>query len=414
MESIILNERKKSIMYTILEYIVAIMVVFSTNTVYYSAASGKLRTIMIAILFTSIILMMLYNIWILSINKNNILPYIIFAIGYIIYMGIFLFVNSRLGNVPFVNILILLIYPLLLVFIMNNESVYSGLLVKIHRVIVVIAVISLIFWGLSFLKIPTNMSVMVSWGEVHPVFGYYGLDFLAQGKVDFLGMNFIRNTGLFTEAPMYAYVLCVALLINLFVLPKKHRLSLVILIVTMISTGSTTALIIMLLSLTIKFIIQAQKNRLLKVAVVGVAVVVGIFILDLILQYKQITMQGSYSLRTNDIASGWMAWKLHPFFGNGFNLNVIENFMSTDRLLTNNVGYSSGIFLILSVGGIYLLLIYVLPVLIALIKKYHRMIIIAVMNILLLAGVIVPFTFLCMTIVFYPIALYVWNIKEGN
>ena len=73
------------------------------------------------------------------------------------------------------------------------------------------------------------------------------------------GKIFIRNTGIFAEAPMYGFSLSIALLTELFLRKVKDikltiisLIKIIILIITIITTLSTTAISIMSVAIPIR------------------------------------------------------------------------------------------------------------------------------------------------------------------
>ncbi|ETP70953.1 hypothetical protein UYO_3104 [Lachnospiraceae bacterium JC7] len=115
-----------------------------------------------------------------------------------------------------------------------NDKKY-GFYTKFNNIIFLITVISLLFWlfgtVIGILQ-PTGV-IYTTWtsntvsNELKPVKTYYDIYYVAQtyGMNKALGittnLDIIRNTGFFTEAPMFSFVLVLALLVELF---KKRKL----------------------------------------------------------------------------------------------------------------------------------------------------------------------------------------------
>lgn len=67
-------------------------------------------------------------------------------------------------------------------------------------------------------------------------------------------------------------------------------------------------------------------------------------------------------MRLEDLRIGIKAWRLHPFFGNGFaDDSVLLQYMSFSRVWWNNTGYSLGMTSLLSKGGLVGLSFYMVP-----------------------------------------------------
>lgn len=102
------------------------------------------------------------------------------------------------------------------------------------NIIVVLSCISIFFWlfGQQFRLIPYR-NVTTEWME-NPVQTY--------GFVHFVSQSWLRNTGIFTESPMYVYHLSIALVWKLW--KKQQKGAAAILVTTLLTTFSATGIIV--------------------------------------------------------------------------------------------------------------------------------------------------------------------------
>lgn len=359
---------KKITVKTFFEYVFVFVTLLQCNSVFYSLENTGNKRILI-IWYVLLLLLFFLNLMELHDKKINIVHLIKFQLIFVTLMSAFLIGEYIYYPYDLKNALMYLFIPFCMVCIFYTDFKVAGnLILKIRNVTVVLAVVSLFFWFLSIIGVSPNMSVNISWGSTHSVPGYFHLHFIAQGSINFLGINTIRNTGVFDEAPMYSYVLCIAFLIHMFI-PKQFKIMdfiSIILIITILSTTSTTGIIILLLSiLYYELFVNHKINKLL-------TIFVGIFLLpivyfavrNILIDKIDSNWYSSSSIRLNDLIAGFMAWKDHILIGNGiFNYKSIVNYMNYNRIMTNITGYSSGIMTVLAYGGLLLLLFYLVPTL---------------------------------------------------
>jgi hypothetical protein len=248
--------------------------------------------------------------------------------------------------------------------------------------------LSLILWliGPVFNIIHSTNYIAIKWGGTHGITSFYNLFFAAQGQVDFLGFTITRNTGIFVEAPIYAFVLILALLTNIF-LDKKSWVKLTLLLLTILSTTSTIGVIVAIIAIGVKLLSNSRvysvipkKVRFYIAALLGIVICICAFLL---IQKKVGSV--SYSSRTDDFYAGFKAWLQHPLVGNGVgNYKSILQHMDPSRLLPNgNSGFSSGFMKSLAEGGISLISFYVVPILLIINKYWNRQLNLVIFSLLL-------------------------------
>ncbi|KAF0378348.1 O-antigen ligase family protein [Pediococcus acidilactici] len=355
---------------TILQYCLVILAILQCNTVFFREY-GTNHSKIVILLFIIIMIALFVLSFIESIKKRmNLKPLLIFLLSFGSLLIIFLVISYIRRRYSLTSIFPLLI-PLFMVPIMyvdykNGEA--DQILQRFKNIIVFLAVLSLIFWLLALLGFETSITKMVSWGGVRAVYGYSFLHYISQGSVSFLGLpSVIRNTGLFVEAPMYSYILCMAMLVSIFLKDNNNSFSWKtwVLMATILTTTSTTGVIIMVISIFVKLTFFNEKTHVsIKAFLIVLLIPILFFIISSVLNKKvDENWYSSSSIRYNDFVAGFLAWKDHPWLGNGFgNYNILVNNMDYRRLIGNfNTGFSTGFMEILAYGGIAAGLYYLLP-----------------------------------------------------
>ena len=118
-----------------------------------------------------------------------------------------------------------------------GDKPFYKILCVFSKLVLGLAIMSLLFWLLGQILhiIPVTGTVHYIWGSPRAVVGFFGLHFFAQ-EIGLLGHVFYRNTGIFTEAPMFAFVLSVAFLNTIFLEKKTKPIKLLILFITICTT----------------------------------------------------------------------------------------------------------------------------------------------------------------------------------
>ncbi|USS88036.1 hypothetical protein M3M39_00680 [Fructilactobacillus hinvesii] len=308
----------------------------------------------------------------------------------------------------------------MLVFLLKRGT---KLLSAIVNIAVVLAIISLFFWILAEIQYPFNSQIFINWGGKHYVPGFWGLHFLAQEPASFFGLQLVRNTGLYAEAPMFSFVLSVAFIFNLFYL--KHSPTYyfrgIVLFATIITTVSTTGLLICFLALVGNLVMKhwdlytrlpRRKKYYIWIGLGGL-LLVG---LSLIWINKVNTFQGSVSIRSDDIKAGWNSFLQSPIFGNGLgNLRAIKRLMASYRLMKGgNHGFSLGILQILSYGGVIFLAFYLIPLIMAFMRKHYVDAFVLLLVMVLLTLTIVNETPLLIFILIFMVCKELPNWRNEN
>lgn len=352
---------------SILEYIMAICIVINTNTVW--SNDSRFDNLILIFLVFIIVISILLSINII-LNKKYFFKEILFIICIFVYnLGYVLLSNDK-DNIKR-YIIIFILFLILLIIYYFSKSIKGkkyDLLIKISNVIVILSIISLFFYifGTILGKLNPNSNTLLNWGNERYIPNYYNLYYETQ-QIEINGMLIFRNTGIFTEAPMFSFALSIALIIKLFFDNKKNRLSIFILSITIFTTFSTTGVVIILLAFLMRWMFKNSKkdlSKIIKISIIPVAMIISIFIFMFFYTNKQQT--DSYSIRMDDYIVALKAWSEHPIVGNGFG-TISNQIMKYTNVSRPNYGGSSGFNSIISDGGIYMSLMYFTPFIVMLI-----------------------------------------------
>lgn len=224
------------------------------------------------------------------------------------------------------------------------------------NIIVIIGIVSLFFWTFgSMLKIiRPDRTIFSYWSTPLGVScpSYYNIYFETQ----LINGIIIRNTAIFTEAPMASLNFTIALLFqNLFNTGDRyHNFKQVILIICILSTFSSTGYIALLLLFVLKALLTNYKHKNIILPFICFFTIIAVVLVHFILNTKLSSDSGQ--TRMDDFKAGFQAWKVHPIMGSGLNSTAYTQFMSNWRSF--NLGLSSTIMDILCSGGIYVLALY--------------------------------------------------------
>jgi hypothetical protein len=213
-------------------------------------------------------------------------------------------------------------------------------------------------------KIQPTGYVPYLWGESlrdHVIISpnYFYIYFETQHiDIDILGLRgMYRNTGIFTEGPMFNFCLCTSLSIELFLREVVKKWRIIILVVAIFTTFSTTGFAFIIGAF---FLFSMSKKRwnlkvmiwtILQLSVIALCVYI---FFTIVVAEKEDTI--SYQERVGGMKEGLEIWFSAPFFGTGYATN-------TGSKVTAN-----GILRMLADGGVFFSLLYVISFLVI---PYH-------------------------------------------
>lgn len=339
----------KKYIHVILEYILAFLIILEYFTVYRYLIPYRLIIVLGCIVLILLIIST-------SKYKRAFLPMTVSLIFY--YLGSiipFWVTSSETKNVQdnvarfIVDFLIIL--PLLWTYLsickQSNSRKYT-LLLRLSNFVFVLASISLLFWVLgSVLRIYEPNGIVPYFWEDGKYFipSYYYLYFETQ-DFTFLGINLIRNSGIFTEAPVYNFTLCVSLLIETFYRDYLNKFKILIFILTILSTVTNTGQIFLFVYLLAVILCYGGRNKK-KYAIPLLALILSAYIIvPIILEEKKNSGNPSYELREYALDKAMTIASENMLFGTGM--------FSNYELLGNN-----SLLLLFSEGGLYMLVLYI-------------------------------------------------------
>ncbi|HOZ54444.1 MAG TPA: hypothetical protein PK993_00135 [Clostridia bacterium] len=284
---------------------------------------------------------------------------------------LFLFLNVSSGEaiIAYIIKFIILLPTLILYFRLNTENV-NRLCKAFVDCSLVLAVISLILYLLFITNVFGDNTVLVKWGGSRQINHLFYMQFNMQNSYSF-GTMLLRNTGIFTESPMYSYILTLALAFNYLNFNKvKHYILLITIITTFSTTGIIAAGIIVFIN---SFIAENKKNIIKKIILPFIIAILSIVAVNLI-EMKMENESWSYNLRFEDYIVSYLAWNEHPLVGNGYeNTSKSVSYMNHDRRKDEiKHGQSNAVGRLLAEGGIFLFLYYMIPTFKTIIQSYKK------------------------------------------
>lgn len=307
-----------------------------------------------------------------------------------------------------------LLIPVIMVpvfFVDFKNGSMEAILIKFKKLTVLLAIVSLFFWIFAIMGVHPTSSVVINWGNPRAIYGYYNVHYIAQGSITFLGIpGIIRNTGIFVEAPMYSYILCMALLVSIFLEPQRkgYSKSSLLLMITILTTTSSTGTIILVIIIFGKAIFLSPRlsNPLKSLIAICILPIVIMIIMSIVEKKMDTRWNSSTGIRLNDFVAGYNAWKRHMIMGNGINNYgvLIENMDYRRTFIGNNSGFSTGFMETLAYGGLAAASYYIAP-LIALAFRNRKIFLMGAVTFVLFMFTLVNNVYL-----FYVFISYFWTV----
>ena len=399
---------KTSKLISFLEYALCTMLILSCRTVFVHNVNSNI-TDLINVLIIGILTVLILIRSNLKLNIKRI-AYILLLMS---YFFIFIIFDVRSHYISFVKIFLVILPLFLLYFSLLGKTKVKDFFKKYANIVYILAICSLFFYliGSCLHFINTNMSLIMEWGVIKKINGYYFLHFDTQSTV-FFGKTILRNTGIFVEGPQYALQLICAYVFTLFDNKKIiNRLS-VIYFVTLCSTLSITGIVIFIVVTFYKYL--KKNNNKIKVIFIPVILIVCIFVTFNLIIDKSET--NSYKIREDDMRVAMISLKNNPLFGDGYmNNDIAVSNMSDFR--SYNTGLSSAFIIVLIHGGIYLSIIYLAPMIVITLKshkyKNYFVFVIGILQILLYLTTGFQYTNFMMMLIAFDLD-YILKIENGE
>lgn len=411
-----------------LETIVALTLVIDCNSIWAKQIMPKANSLLfylsIFLLVLIVVKDILKNKEMLVKNKKLFLRTGVAILIIDLMSFIFILFNNFNSNSFILKFILLFNLFVILLITKSINGQLDNLLIKISNIICFFALISLIlyFLGFIFKIISPNLQVLLNWGDERYVNSYYNLLYETQ-YFSIFGMRLVRNTGIFTEAPMYAFLLIIALTVQLFFYEiKLNKTKISILAITTITTFSTIGIGSLSLLIILYFLNQMKTGdykKILKNKAV-IFIIACSFILSTVFIYQKIEdsrhKMGSYSIRMDDFKVGIEVWKKNKIFGAGYeNYDFFKQHVDKS-LRGTDIGGSSGIMHIMMHGGIWLLILNVVPYLLCIYvsfkNKDNKNIIICLLFLALLLVTAVQYTFITIYLLARALSVFLIDYKK--
>lgn len=379
---------KKDNIINVLEYFLAFIIILESNSIF-SQIYGYHKIIRILFVLFAVICI----VGLIILNKCKFDKNFLYFLLVDFIISILLVINTKsITGLGIIGLVFLGFTSLLFLYFqgLSLEKI-KGFLGKFVNVVCVLALISLVFYSLSsvFNVIEPTGMIKVLWGKPYSeIETYYYLHFNTQTIYWLTGGPVVRNTGIYTEGPMYALIILLSIMFNVLIVDSGKKIDYiksVVLFFTMITTFSVTGIIgsvIVLFYYFIRFFKKLEKNSRKMFVYLFIFIIIlllpfGVSILD----KKMATSSSSH--RKMDIINGFNSFVEDPIIGKGINH---ERFDELNPEV--GYGYSNAIIPVATDGGIILSCIYFLPTILLLVysireKKVNYLLFVVVFYILL-------------------------------
>lgn len=403
---------KKTNMRKVLEYMLVIITILECNSIYTRTVNYNFHISLI-----NYIVISLFSLFVILIAKKN-SKYSVSSkcIFLLLYTLIYFVICVRDNYVRYIfNFIILL--PIMYVYFKENDLNKKGIMSKYSKIICFLSVLSLLFYFFgTVLNLIPSKSILVNWGGIKTRQSYFFLHFSTQ-TISLFGKLVYRNTGIFTEAPMYAFILILGLISEIIFPTGKSKLKRTLIFIAILTTLSTTGITISIAILLFYYIFNKEHEslkKIVKIFLLPIICIISINVFSYLISEKTDTK--SYLIRMDDFNSSINAWKENIVFGNGFsNSSVTESYMS-ENVRNGLTGQSSAYGRIISEGGLYLLYIYLFPLIMLTysgLKSKNKMLgIIGISFIFILLNINIPYQ--SITIIFIAFIISLNELLKNN
>lgn len=337
----------------LLEYLLVFFIIIEFNTPYLFFEDVK-RIIQIFPIFILLLLLIISNYSIKNKFNIQIFAYLLGALFPILIL--------REHNYSAYIMRYILVLPLLWMYLIQRKahgvSAYCSLFLKFSNVMVVIALTSLVMWLLCsiFQLVPITSYFPYGWvSNMEFVPTYWGIYFETQSII-VLGERIWRNTGIFSEGPMFNMALCAAFIIEYFIRPIKSKLRLWVLAIAIFTTFTTTGQFFLIgIIIWTLFNKIGRRDRIILLFIVPLFLYLGYIATGSLLKNKMETGgDASVDSRSEDIVLCIEAGMENPILGVGLILREGEALWHGKMLGRNN-----SLFAVFARGGLYALALYV-------------------------------------------------------
>lgn len=283
-------------------------------------------------------------------TQTKVLPLLLCLLFYIFSSGtIFSF------SVGFLDVMMEVIFLLLFIEKYEIEQKQWHLYKAFINIMFVLALGSLVLWILGPVlgKLAPTASYFIERGDKTRLFNNFYYICFSCHEMDFMDFFVAPNNCIFREKAFAATLFAIALIGELFVTKRRSIIVVTIFAAAMLSTVSATSIVLGLVIIALFMFSRSNLKISLSHIITLIVAIVIVSILQNVMEDKLDTHSGES--RLSDLTNGIAAWINHPLFGYGYNPQQVYTQYST--------GYSSSISIILISGGIYLMSLYIIPLL---------------------------------------------------
>lgn len=338
----------------VLEYVLMALILLY-NSMWCQFVSAQSNTFM-RLAYPVLILLLLLRLRVIPIRRLNRLVILLALLA--LYLA-----GTRFNTVRY---LLYYVGPLMLLLlylgVKDNQGEPFDLLFKLDDIVCVLTVISLVCFVFG-----TCLDVLPGARVVEYYFAnqdrscttYFHLYYAAQTMLMF-GRDFVRNCGIFAEAPGFAIYLIIAFAVEMFLRDKPRLWRCAAICLAALTTFSTKAILLVLLVIGLKFLISPNKSVVMfrfKVVVLPAVAVVLLAAALILLKDKMNT--DSFFIRLDDLFASAKAFRTSPLFGTGYynDQSIIDQF----NYSRPNEGLSMGLAVLLAQGGLFMMALYLVP-----------------------------------------------------
>lgn len=357
-----------------LEYIISLLLILATHSVFYRMGYWNDSFIKTVIALLVIVLLFVSTRAHLSFKKNM-AGWFMLVIGSV---AISIILQRRLQYAHLISYFILPLAFLLLLGSKSRTIMLRQMLSAFVNCMAVIALFSLFFWILGDVigLIPYTSAVQFEWAGTREAHNYFNLYFTnLWQRIEFLGYNGYRNCGIFAEAPMYSYLLCLALAFNELYISGEKSIS-IIFSVVIFSTMSTTGILAVIFLFSAKYFFSFGRKQIgfyanLRLIILPILIIGGLVGLIYFWQLKMMQGGDSVSVRLAHALACFRSFFVTFPSGSGFSdREIINQFMSI--LIGRVQGIATGLLYYLAQSGLSGLLMAVYPMIWYLVKSVRR------------------------------------------
>ena len=338
----------------VLEYVLMALILLY-NSMWCQFVSAQSNTFM-RLAYPVLILLLLLRLRVIPIRRFNRLVILLALLA--LYLA-----GTRFNTVRY---LLYYVGPLMLLLlylgVKDNQGEPFDLLFKLDDIVCVLTVISLVcfVFGTCLDVLPGARTVEYYFAnQDRSCTTYFHLYYAAQTMLMF-GRDFVRNCGIFAEAPGFAIYLIIAFAVEMFLRDKPRLWRCIAICLAALTTFSTKAILLVLLVIGLKFLISPNKSVVMfrfKVVVLPVVAVVLLAAAFILLKDKMNT--DSFFIRLDDLFASAKAFRTSPLIGTGYynDQSIIDQF----NYSRPNEGLSMGLAVLLAQGGLFMMALYLVP-----------------------------------------------------